>query len=103
MEKIFKIISIKSLNKVNEYNQVASHINYEVTAIDNDISVLYQGMVSLPLPTDSFTEFSDLTEDQVIHWVKNTINQEKLNELLEKLINRKKYGEPMESTLPWND
>jgi hypothetical protein len=59
-------------------------------------------MVHLPVPTDSFTTYSELMEEQVITWVRSIIDETKLDNLLQRLLYREKYGEPVETQLPWS-
>ena len=101
MTKEFKILSIKKRNAVENYTDVISVVTYEVVAIEDGISVNYVGVVGLPLPSNNFTDFNSLTEDQVIGWVRSVINEQKLDELLQKLIIKQKYPEPEEAELPW--
>lgn len=102
MQKKFKILNIKKRNVVNTFTDVVSTVTYEVTASDNDTFVNYVGVVNLPLPTQEFVNFSSLTEEQVIGWIRSIINEGKLDELLQKLIIKQKYSEPEEAELPWN-
>lgn len=102
MEKQFKILNIKKRSNVESYIDVISVVTYEVVATEGENSVNYIGVVSLPLPSGNFVNFTSLTEEQVIGWVRSVINEQKLDELLQKLLIKQKYPEPEEAVLPWN-
>ncbi len=103
MNKNFKVLSIKKRENVSNNRDVISYVTYLVEAEKENTTVFYQGMVGLPLPAGDFTEFSDVTEEQVISWIRATIDEQRLDSLLEKLIIKQKYGEPIEAELPWNN
>lgn len=101
MEKVFSIISLQCRTQVNDHTQVVAYVDYQVNATEDNNTVIYNGKVHLPIPSGSFTEYSQLTEEQVITWVRNIIDEERLDNLLQRLLYREKYGEPVETQLPW--
>jgi hypothetical protein len=104
MTKTFKILSIKNRNNLDTFNNVVTHVTYRVTATEDEIQAEYVGTCSLPLPSPGqFLDFSTLTEQEVINWIQGIINLPKLDEVLQKLIINKKYPEPVEVELPWNN
>jgi hypothetical protein len=102
MEKIFSITSLQCRPQVNDHTQVVAYVSYQVDATEDGSSAVYNGMVHLPVPTDSFTTYSELMEEQVITWVRSIIDETKLDNLLQRLLYREKYGEPVETQLPWS-
>lgn len=102
MEKVFSITSLQCRTQVNDHTQVVAYVNYQVDATEDGSSAVYNGTVHLPVPTDSFTEYSQLTEEQVITWVRSIIDETRLDNLLQRLLYKQKYGEPVETQLPWS-
>lgn len=100
MTKQYKILSIKKRPQQDQFEDVISHVGYQVTATEDGIEVVYRGECALRLPQNSIIPFDELTEEQVIEWVEGVINVEKLDEILSKLILREKYA-VVESELPW--
>jgi hypothetical protein len=103
MIKTFKILSLKKVKKIEQLEDVVLYVKYEVQAIKNNINVQYQGECKLSLPDkNTFSSFDSLTEQEVIGWVRSTINEEKLDELLSALIFKQEYTIE-ESPLPWEN
>jgi len=100
MTKQYKILSIKIRPQQDDFENVVSHVGYQVTATEDGIEAVYRGECGLKLPENSIIPFSELTEEQVIQWVQGVIDVEKLDEVLSKLIFRQKYP-VVESELPW--
>lgn len=100
MTKQYKILSIKIRPQQDQFENVISHVGYQVTATEDEIEVVYRGECGLKLPENSVIPFNELTEEQVIQWVQSVIDVEKLDEVLSKLILRQKYP-VVESELPW--
>jgi hypothetical protein len=55
----------QSDNKTN----VVFNIHWRCTGVDGAYTGTVYSTASVPAPTDSFTEFADLTQDQVIGWI----------------------------------
>jgi len=102
MTKQYKIISIKIRPQQDEFENVISHVAYQVTATEDGIEAVYRGECGLKLPENSIIPFNELTEEQVIQWVQSVIDVEKMDQLLSKLIIHNRYGAPVEVESPWN-
>ena len=54
------------------------HYSYHVTDENSNEAYIYQ-MISIPEPdAEDFTPFVDITEDQVVSWIENSVNMEYL-------------------------
>lgn len=53
---------------------VVTTVHWTLTAVDGDYSSYCYGSVGLPAPGISFTDFQNLTKDQVTEWVKTQLN-----------------------------
>jgi hypothetical protein len=55
-----------------------------------------------PVPDDhSFTSLSDLTEEQVLGWVWQSINKTAIEQRLEQDIQTTYFDDTIDSTIPW--
>lgn len=61
---------------VGEQQNIVHQVHWQCVASEGDASRLTYGSVDLELSSESFTEYGDLTEDQVIGWVKDTLGSE---------------------------
>jgi len=80
-------------------------VHYVVNAIDGEYSCGGYGSVGFnPDPTDdSFTAFDDLTENQVIDWIKDQFGAEKVSQIEEALADQimEKQNPTMAVGMPW--
>lgn len=78
------------------------HFSYVATTEDNQYSETALGMASIASPDpENFTDFSELTEEQVKGWVESVVNFEKYQEHLDARI-QEKINPPTEAKdVPW--
>lgn len=81
-------------------NGFVTNVHYIVTAIDGEFSAYSYGTISFE-EKDSFKAFDKLTKDEVISWVKNALDVEKIEENLSNEINLKK-NPVLLTGFPWN-
>jgi hypothetical protein len=67
-------------------NNVVFKVNWGLTGSDESTGIGYGGYVSGPVELTyeagtTFTPYADLTENQVINWVKDSLGEEKIAEL----------------------
>jgi hypothetical protein len=75
-------------------------VHYTVSAIDGDYSACTYGTVGYTQEDKSYTPFADLTENQVIGWVQDSLGKEKVEASLTTQIEAQKN--PVQKTgLPW--
>jgi hypothetical protein len=75
-------------------------VHYTVNAVDDDYTASIYGTVGYTQEDKSYTPFADLTKEQVIVWVKDSLGQETVEEALTAQINAQK-NPVQESGLPW--
>lgn len=101
MSKIFyRITNISGSLHSRDLNNIITSVSYEVI-VENDLGSMYGESYTIDLPEPdptTFIEYSTLTEEQVISWIKQVIfagdvTEESLkNSLLQKLEdNRNKF------------
>lgn len=101
MTKEYTVLSLKKISQLNDLTDLIVYVRYKVMAYDGKNTVLYQGDCKLPIPESNYIPFEDLTEELVITWVRNNINEDKLDELLASLLFRQKYNYE-DCCLPWD-
>jgi hypothetical protein len=75
-------------------------VHYTVNAVDGDYTASTYGTVGYTQEDKSYTPFADLTKDQVIGWVKDSLGQETVETALAAQIEAQK-NPVQESGLPW--
>ena len=91
----------------NGQSNVVTDVKYAVTATDGTNTQTKTGSISIPHDTNAeFTPFADLTEQQVIEWVKTQLGSERVSSLetlmvdyLNRIVNRP--ARPVKQALPW--
>jgi len=75
-------------------------VHYTVNAVDGDYTASTYGTVGYTQEDKSYTPFADLTKDQVIGWVQDSLGQETVETALAAQIEAQKN--PVQETgLPW--
>jgi len=104
--------------KINALNYSTTSISGAVSSVEwiytatekvkkNTYTADEKGIIELPPATDDdFTEYSDLTEEQIISWVESLIGEEEIASKqfrLSSIIDAQKSGSTTEKyeTLPW--
>ena len=75
-------------------------VHYTVSAVDGDFNASTYGTVGYTQEDKSYTPFADLTKEQVIGWVKDSLGQETVETALTAQIESQK-NPVQESGLPW--
>jgi hypothetical protein len=75
-------------------------VHYTVNAVDGDYSASTYGTVSYTQGEGSYVPFANLTKEQVIGWVKDSIGQSTVEESLAAQITAQK-NPVQQSGLPW--
>ncbi len=84
MEITWKIDSIKCLAQVDDYTDVVYDIAWRVFATEGDHSTSVYGSVTVSFDPDDVTDFvpyEDLTEEEVLGWVFDSLGEERLAEI----------------------
>lgn len=74
--------------------------HYTVSAVDGEFTASTYGTVGYTQEDKSYIPFADLTKEQVIGWVKDSLGQETVEEALAAQIEAQK-NPVSESGLPW--
>jgi len=79
-------------------------VGYQLTATNDDGSASASGTVGIPLSSDTFTPYDQLTQDQVVGWVQAALGAEQVAGLQDALANQiaeKKNPPVVTPPLPW--
>ena len=88
----------QSDNKTN----VVFNIHWRCTGVDGAYTGTVYSTASVPAPTDSFTEFADLTQDQVLGWVWTTYgNKDNVESAVQSQIDNQINPPVTSPALPW--
>jgi hypothetical protein len=75
-------------------------VHYTVNAVDGEFTASSYGTVGYTQEDKSYTPFADLTKEQVIGWVKDSLGQETVETALAAQIEAQKNPVQV-SGLPW--
>jgi len=84
----------------NTIDKFITTVHYTVNAVDGDYTASTYGTVGYTQENKSYTPFADLTKEQVVGWVKDSLGQEAVEESLAAQIEAQK-NPVQESGLPW--
>ena len=97
------IVDMFTLPQVDGQTDVVVSANYLMTGVDGDHTASIEFSQQFTLKQDSFTPYSELTQDQVISWADpRTVSnmQDCVQDNIDKIINPPVF--PSSQPLPWN-
>ena len=98
------ITSINTFPKVEDKENVASEIRFCVTGTDDVNTVTVNKFKTIEFNnTSSFTKYEDLTEAQVIRWVKDSLGESEQNIItaeIDAILEQKKNIKPLPVNIP---
>lgn len=99
----FKVLSLYCSGEENGLKNIVKRASWTYTVVDGQYSVrMYKDSYFGDPDLHSYTNYEDLTESQVIDWIKSTINLEEMeNDLNQQLNQAKTPSIVKEKNLPW--
>lgn len=97
---VSKLISAKSENGFDDVVKTI-YWNYKITDVDYESNI--QGVLEMGPPNEFFVPYNGLTEQIVLDWVKNVVDENALQSALINEMNYKKNPPLIELPLPWLD
>jgi hypothetical protein len=91
--------SVVQMNRNTDGGFVTT-VHYNVSAVDGEFTASTYGTVGYTEEDKSYTPFAELTKEQVIGWVKDSLGQATVEESLAAQIDALK-NPVSESGLPW--
>jgi hypothetical protein len=101
----YKITQLEMAPSLDGLSDVVTRARFTYTGIDSGsgYSGSFQGATPMPAPNSgSFTPLEDLTEAEVIEWVKVTHPTDHMQEQIQKQINLQITPKYEQVPLPWN-
>ena len=103
----WKIEQMECYPKYNTFNDVVFTVHWRVNAQEEQCHATNYGTVNLTISDeiDSFVPYNELTQEQVIQWVKNTMGETAVANIEQNVIdqiNKQKNPTVVVPTLPWN-
>jgi len=88
-------------------NELVTEVTYRVHAKDSSLIADYRGKVTLTGDPDSadFVPFNDLTEAQVVQWVKDSVDVEAIETQVQSVMDAKvakREAREVLTGLPWS-
>ena len=101
----WKILSIKMAPSLDSLTDVVTSVSFEYTGTDSDSGFdgTFNGTIPIGKPDSSnFVPLKDLTENEVIDWVKSIYNLDHPNQVVEKIIVNKITPKNENVPMPWD-
>ena len=108
MEITWKVESIRCIPQVDEYDDVVYDIAWRTYATEGDHSTSVYGTVTVSFDPDEvveFTPYEELTEEQVLDWVFDSLGEEgklAIEENVENALLDMITPKIVTNPLPWN-
>ena len=99
----WNILNIEVIPSYKGLTDIVCNVDFEYTGV-NDEGVSHTIKRRIPFYTvdpNNYTPYNQLTKDQIVNWIKSSINMESNNKLMEHEISIKTRPEPQEKPLPW--
>jgi hypothetical protein len=100
----YKITQLEMAPALDGLSNVVTRVRFTYTGVDSSsgYSGSFQGATPMPAPnSESFTPLVDLTESEVIEWVKITHPLDHMQEQIQKQISRQITPKYESVPLPW--
>ena len=75
---IWTVTAMYTLPKVDDYTDVVVVADWTLTGAKSDYSASISNSTQFSLPSQDFTPYEDLTEVQVVGWIKNAIGSKEI-------------------------
>lgn len=102
----WRILSMKCFSNLDGLTDVVYEINWLCYATDGTFDGATQGFVVVQYNPDApYTPFNELTQDQVLVWVKNTMGENSVLQAEQQALafaNEKANPKTVTPPLPWN-
>lgn len=100
----WQIAQVDCVPQENAHTNVVRTVHWRVLATEDNYNASIPGITTLNPPTDGFVEFDNLTEAQIVTWIKNTLGTEQVTALedsLTRMIENQKNPPIVTPQLPW--
>jgi hypothetical protein len=90
--------------QLDSHNDVVFTVHWQLTGSDGTFSGSVYSTCSVPAPTDSFTPYADLTQEQVIGWIwANGVDKDAAEAAVQTQIDNQINPPVTSPKLPWTN
>jgi hypothetical protein len=104
LQVTWKIDQVDAIPQLGTRTNIVRIVHWRANGVDDTFTSTTYGAVQLPEPTDQFIEFQNLTETQIIEWVKTALGEEQVAGIetdLGRMIENQKNPPIITPMLPW--
>jgi hypothetical protein len=99
----WEISQLNCYPQSDDKTNVVFNIHWRCTGVDGSYTGTVYSTASVPEPTDSFTPYADLMQEQVLGWVWTTYgNKNNVEEAVQAQIDAQINPPVVSPALPWN-
>lgn len=88
---IWTVTAMYTLPKVEDYTDVVVVADWTLTGTEGEYSSSVSNSTQFSLPNPDFTPYQDLTEEQVVGWIKNTIGSKAIEQYEAQIVSNIYY------------
>jgi len=106
MQLEWKILSMDCYPAVGDVSNVVYNVSWKTTIVDGDHTAVTTGATDVGDElTDSFIEYNELTEKDVLDWLFDALgsDKEQIEDSLKKSVKLLKNPPSVRLSLPWQD
>jgi hypothetical protein len=96
------VITHLSTVSSDNYSDVITGATWELFGTDGTNTTSLTGVTPFALPNNSFIDYADLTEEQIISWVEASLSELRLNEVKGVIATTLSQLSYQPKPLPWN-
>jgi hypothetical protein len=99
----WEIISLKTIPNLNGLNNVVKEVNWKFQAVEvPHLAEIFRTTQLSDPDTNSYIQYDSLTDETVIDWVKNSVDEDELKNQLNDILENSKQNVLVEKAVPWN-
>ena len=99
---VWKVVQLDTAPSDDGLTDVVKTAHYTVDAIDGDYQVGAYGSIGFDAPDPAtFKPYSELTQDEIVGWVKDKLDVAEVEATLDAGIENKKNPPIVQKPLPW--
>jgi hypothetical protein len=97
----WSVSKLQTRPQVENLSDVVVHAEWKLTATSGGVEVERIGLESFNLATEGFVPFDQLTEQQVLGWINQSVDKEIAESMLAEALEKKINPPIIEKELPW--
>lgn len=99
----FDVLEILVKPRIDDLSDVVVRVHWQLFAQDGELfGRVTRGTVMSPPSSDNFTDFTNLTEDQVLSWIKATVDWNEVEQAALADLERVRNPETVSKNRPWD-